>query len=190
MKSHALSSESYPLIISFAALLCAFFVIAFAAVFSTVTNLSHDVSLFVVNAAFLFLIIAGGISFFGHEMVQSMKPYAAALYMKSKGRQRVFLEAPPGMEKETARDRQIIGSATSTAYFNCKEDVIGTEIAMMAILAKAADSREREMICHKQICHWRAMLALLTEDMIDGTGAHSGCKIENVPVKVAPMITL
>lgn len=171
-------------------MLCAFFVIAFAAVFSTVTNLAHDISLFVVNAAFLFLIIAGGVSFFGQEILLSLKPYAAALYMKSKGRQRVFLEAPPGMEKEMDRERQIIGSITSTAYFNCKDDVGRTEIAMMALLAKAADTQEREMICHKQICHWRAMLALLTEDMIDGTGPHSGCKIEKLPVKVAPMITL
>jgi hypothetical protein len=165
-------------------------VIAFAAVFSTVTNLAHDVSLFVINSAFLFLIIAGGMSFFGQEMLQSVKPYAAAIYMKSKGRQRVFLEAPQGMEKEAEREREMIGSITSAAYFNCKEDVGGTEIAMMALLAKGADAQEREMICHKQICHWRAMLALLTEDMIDGTGAHSGCKIEKVAVKVAPMMTL
>lgn len=163
--------------------------VAFAAVFSIVTNLPNDVGLFVVNAAFLFLTISGGISFFGQEILQSIKPYAAAMYMKSRGRQRVFLEAPPGMEKETEIERQQIGSI-SNAYFNCKEDVSGTEMVMMAVLAKAADAREREMICHKQICHWRAMLALLTEDMIDGNGAHSGCKIAQVPVKVCPMITL
>jgi hypothetical protein len=160
------------------ALLFSFFIVVFVAVFTIVTNLRPFASLLVVNSAFLFLIISGGITFFGAETVQVVKPYAVGAIMRLRGGQKIFHGIPgekDDNDKEQDRDKGRRSSTASTTFTS------GNDISL------GKDSVEREKVCHKQICHWRAMLALLTEDMIDGNGAHSG-SIPKAPVTVAPNI--
>lgn len=160
----------------------------FVAVFTIVTNLRNYASLLVVNSAFLFLIISGGLTFFGAETVQVAKPYAIGAYLRLRGRQRIFHDIPEDKEKEQERDKARRSSTASTTFTCGNDSALGNEIVMLGVLSGAKDTIEREKVCHKQICHWRAMLALLTEDMIDGTGAYSGHAAPKVLVTVAPII--
>lgn len=170
----------------------------FVAVFTIVTNLRNFASLLVINSAFLFLIISGGITFFGAETVQVVKPYAIAAVTRLKGKQKIFHDIPgesdKNKDKEKDKDKEqdmFKGRKSSTASttFTFGNDLsVGNEVVMLGVLSAAKDSVEREKVCHKQICHWRAMLALLTEDMIDGNGNHSGHPAPKAPVSVAPNI--
>jgi hypothetical protein len=172
------------------ALLFSFFIVVFVAVFTIVTNLRPFASLLVVNSAFLFLIISGGITFFGAETVQVVKPYAVGAIMRLRGGQKIFHGIPgekDDNDKEQDRDKGRRSSTASTTFTSGNDISLGNEVVMLGVLSAAKDSVEREKVCHKQICHWRAMLALLTEDMIDGNGAHSG-SIPKAPVTVAPNI--
>ena len=62
------------------------------------------------------------------------------------------------------------------------ESGTNAELAMLEILCKEKNSKDREKACHRQICHWRAMLSLLSEEMIDGYGAASAHVSAVLPV--------
>lgn len=171
-----------------------FFIVVFVAVFTIVTNLRIFASLLVINSAFLFLIISGGITFFGAETVQVVKPYAIAAVTRLKGKQKIFHDIPGESDKakDKEKDKDMFmgrkSSTASTTFTSGNDFSVGNEVVMLGVLSAAKDSIEREKVCHKQICHWRAMLALLTEDMIDGNGNHSGHAAPKAPVCVAPNI--
>ena len=173
---HSNYSYSYPFS---TALLFSFFVIVFVAVISIVTRLSNDLNVLLVNAAFLFLIILGGLSSFGFDIVRVLRPYAQGVLLKLKGRQKVFLEAPEKIDRKTS---------FNTFLSVPEEQASGNEIVMLEILCKAQDAVEKEKVCHKQICHWRAMLALLTEDMIDGNGVYAGHSANKATTPVEPIL--
>jgi hypothetical protein len=151
----------------------------FVAVILIVTHLSNDISVLLVNAAFLFLIIFGGLSSFGFDIVRVLSPYAQGVLLKLKGRQKVFLEAPEKLDRKTS---------LNTYLTVAEEHTTGNERVMLEILCKAKDAVEKEKVCHKQICHWRAMLALLTEDMIDGNGVYAGHTANKAPIPVEPIL--
>lgn len=181
----------HPILSSPSALLFSFFIVVFVAVFTIVTNLRTFASLLVINSAFLFLIISGGITFFGAETVQVVKPYAISAFVRLRGRQKIFHDIPGEKDKdnnEQDKDKWRRSSTASTTFTTGNDTALGNEVVMLGVLSGAKDSVEREKVCHKQICHWRAMLALLTEDMIDGNGAHSGHAAPKPPISVTPNI--
>ena len=91
----------------------------------------------------------------------------------------MFLEAPDKLDRKTS-----LNAFLSVA----EEHTSGNERVMLGILCQAKDAVEKEKVCHKQICHWRAMLALLTEDMIDGNGVYAGHTANKAPTPVEPIL--
>ena len=157
-------------------------------------HLPVDTNVFLVNISFLLIITVGLVSFFGLTIYQYYCHIACVIYHK------ISLKIIGG---HSAVHSQLIQSEKGGGEGGGKHDGGGgvggmggigggmdseasNEARMVEILSKESNSRERERACHKQISHWKAMLALLSEDMIDGTAAGSG---KATPVHVAPLPT-
>ena len=164
------------LIILFTALIFAVVVIIAATTVLLTSNISNGGNIFIINGSYLLIILTGGFSFFGKSISQIVFPPVKNIYSKILGK-----KPPIHMGEIVQLQHKSVYSHPSSRKTSM-EGGANAELAMLEILCKEKNTKDREKACHRQICHWRAMLSLLSEEMIDGYGAASAHVSAVLPV--------
>lgn len=160
------------LFLLFPALTITFFIILVAAIVPQSIKLSEDANVFIVSAAFLAAILLGGYAFIYRHILPELNRIYGII------KRRRLSECRFDDDNGTLRK-----SHSSVAFEQKPTSQTDNEEIMLAILSKEINMREKEKVCRRHILHWKAMLTLISEDMIDGTGTNSG----NVGASVHPM---
>ena len=158
------------------ALIVALVVIIVAAVALLTIKSSIGGNTFILSAAFLVIILCGGFAFFGKSIPKQVLPKVKEMYNKLIGKKTlVHVEEISHIHHKAVYVHPLSRKTSIDGETN-------SEVAMLEVLCKEKNRKDRERACHRQICHWRAMLSLLSEEMIDGYGMNSGQQSAVLPV--------